>query len=445
MVNTKKLAVDNSKVTTQITIVKRDAAATSTLLSGAKFTLKNNTTNTTQTLSFGTNTSVTVSNLTPGSYTLTETQAPTGYALLANAITFNISNTGTITNLSGTGASLINTKKLAIDNSKVTAKITIIKKDAATNGDLTGAKFKLQKTGETTFETLNFTSASVVKTLTPGSYTLTETQAPEGYELDTTPIKFTVSNTGVVTNDKGTRITGGKIVVYNEKEPVAGEVVISKRDVTTGEELPGATLELYDSSGSVVTSWVSTTTPKVISNLSPGTYRLKETIAPEGYELSSETISFTIGEDGKVVGGVVVMNKQPKPVFGKVVISKVDAATNKELPGAVLVIKNSVGEVIDRWTSTSTPRTVSLEPGVYTLTEITAPKKYILNKETITFSVNEDGTVSGKVVMKNYPDEVKENVQTGSTLLIIAIVAGLLSLGYAIFIFLKNNKNKSQV
>ena len=47
--------------------------------------------------------------------------------------------------------------------------------------------------------------------------------------------------------------------------------------------------------------------------------------------------------------------------------------------------------------------------------------------------------------MKNYPDEVKENAQTGATIWIIVIIAGLLSLGYAIFIFLRNNKNKSQV
>ena len=109
------------------------------------------------------------------------------------------------------------------------------------------------------------------------------------------------------------------------------------------------------------------------------------------------------------------------------------------------MIKNSVGEVIDRWTSTSTPRTVSLEPGVYTLTEITAPKKYILNKETITFSVNEDGTVSGKVVMKNYPDEVEENVQTGGVLFIVVSIIGLLSLGYLIFAFIEKKKNRNQV
>ena len=68
----------------------------------------------------------------------------------------------------------------------------------------------------------------------------------------------------------------------------------------------------------------------------------------------------------------------------EVVISKQDATTGKELPGAELVLKDSSGSVVDKWTSKSTPHRVSnLAPGKYTLTETIAPKGYIKTSETV--------------------------------------------------------------
>ena len=59
---------------------------------------------------------------------------------------------------------------------------------------------------------------------------------------------------------------------------VVDKVTVSKQDVTTKKELPGATLQIKDSSGNVVDSWVSGTTAHEVS-LVPGTYTLVETIA----------------------------------------------------------------------------------------------------------------------------------------------------------------------
>jgi hypothetical protein len=84
-----------------------------------------------------------------------------------------------------------------------------------------------------------------------------------------------------------------------------------------------------------------------------------------------------------------------------VVISKQDATTSKELPGATLVVKNDAGAIVEggQWISGTTPKTIKLAPGNYTLTEITAPDGY-LKAETIAFTVDESGLVgSDKVVM----------------------------------------------
>ena len=75
-------------------------------------------------------------------------------------------------------------------------------------------------------------------------------------------------------------------------------VTISKQDITTKKELPGATLVLKDSKGKVVDEWVSTKKPHVIYGLEVGRYTLTEKKAPDGYELSTETITFEITKDG---------------------------------------------------------------------------------------------------------------------------------------------------
>src|SRR5699024_10885757 len=169
--------------------------------------------------------------------------------------------------------------------------------------------------------------------------------------------------------------------------------------ITTKEELPGATLVVKDKDGNVVEEWVSTTTPHYIENLEPGEYTLIETIAPDGYVLSTETIKFTVKDDGSVTS--VVMYNTKDTTDTKVKISKQDIATKEELPGATLVVKDKDGNVVEEWVSTTTPHYIEgLEPGEYTLTETIAPDGYILSIETIKFTVKDDGSVTS-VVMYN--------------------------------------------
>lgn len=83
-----------------------------------------------------------------------------------------------------------------------------------------------------------------------------------------------------------------------------GPVQISKQDITNSKELPGATLVITDCNGKEVAKWVSTDKPHYIDALPVTTatckYKLTETIAPEGYELSTESIEFEVKNDGTV-------------------------------------------------------------------------------------------------------------------------------------------------
>ena len=217
---------------------------------------------------------------------------------------------------------------------------------------------------------------------------------------------------------------------------VETSVEISKVDATDSKELPGAHLVVKDSKGEVKDEWVSSDTPHSIKNLVPGKYTLTETIAPEGYKKSSETITFEVKADGVVVKKV--MKNSPNIVE----ISKQDATTGKELPGATLVIKDSEGNTKDEWESSDVPHSIKLSPGKYTLTETIAPKGYKKSSETIEFIVEEDGTVKESVIMKNEPIE-PEQVPTGDVLIYFAWLIGIGAIGYSIYHF--NNLKKESL
>ena len=95
---------------------------------------------------------------------------------------------------------------------------------------------------------------------------------------------------------------------------------------------------------------------------------MSETIAPEGFELSTETITFEVKKDGKVET-VVMYNVPEKEIV--VSISKKDITTKEELPGATLVVRDSKGKELYKWVSGEEPYIIKgIKEGKYTLEEI---------------------------------------------------------------------------
>ena len=90
------------------------------------------------------------------------------------------------------------------------------------------------------------------------------------------------------------------------------KVQISKQDITTGEELPGAKLQVIDRDGNIVEEWTSSNEPHFIEAvLKAGeSYVLHEITAPDGYEIAAD-VEFTVNADGTVTE--VVMKDEHTP------------------------------------------------------------------------------------------------------------------------------------
>ena len=191
--------------------------------------------------------------------------------------------------------------------------------------------------------------------------------------------------------------------------------------------------------GKIIDESISDDSFHITTNLALGTYTLTETLAPEGYVLNEETVKFTITEDK--LETTAVMYNSLKEVT-KVKISKQDITNGQELPGAHLVIKDSKGNVVEEWISGTEPHMIEgLKAGEkYTLTETIAPDGYVLNEETIEFTVNEDGSVS-TVIMYNAPSEVITEVPATSSFKNSAYsLMGLLGIGFGSLVIYKKTK-----
>ena len=320
------------------------------------------------------------------------------------------------------------TIKVKAAKEKIQTKVKISKQDITTKQELPGATLVIKDAnGKDVASWVSTNTPKYIKGLEAGNYTLCETQAPDGYELYTECIKFTVKADGTVST----------VIMYNAPKSKETKVQISKKDITSKEEIAGAKLRITDLNGKEIISWVSTTTPKLIKNLKPGKYYLEETQAPDGYILSTEKKEFEVKEDGTVTS-IVFYNEKQETKPNKVAISKQDMTTKQELPGATLVIKDANGKEIDRWVSTNEVHYVELEKGTYTLTEVIAPKGYVLSTETITFTVDENGNVDKPVIM--YNTKAVEVPITDANVPMIVYLIGALGMIFGFTKVLKNAK-----
>ncbi|WP_263703561.1 SpaA isopeptide-forming pilin-related protein [Bacillus thuringiensis] len=362
-----KLEAENEKILGSLQIIKTDDKDQTKRLAGAEFTLKDVKGNVVKEgITTDKSGTVKVDGLVPGEYTLEETKAPEGYELTKQVIHVTVD-----------GEKIVDVK---VTNSKSLGQFEIVKVDAEDKAKvLSDAEFEVYKGGKKV-ETLRTdkTGKVISQKLEPGTYTLKETKAPQGYKLLKEEIEVVVEANKVV-----------QVQVENAKE--LGSLQVIKKDAESGKVLEGAEFKLKNEAGQVVGETKTTNKDGVVKfeNLVPGKYTLEETKAPEGYKALEVTIEVNVVAN-EVVKQDVLNEKLKEEITGQLEITKVDANdTNKKLAGAVFEIWKDRTK-IDTLTSDENGKATSkeLDPGDYILKEVQAPEGYELSDKEIEFTIS---------------------------------------------------------
>ena len=254
-------------------------------------------------------------------------------------------------------------------------KVSVSKKDATNGEELPGAKLEIRdKNGEVVDSWTSTDQPHYVEGLVVGeTYTLTETRPADGYATAES-VEFTIQDTGEIQ----------PVEMFDEDT----KFEISKKDATTGEELPGAHLQILDKDGNVIEDWTSSEEPYYVNKLVVGeTYTLHEDLAPLGYATASD-VEFTVSDTGEI------QPVEMKDEITKVSLSKKDATTGDELPGAHLQVTDKDGNIVDEWVSGDEPHIIEgLHVGeTYTMTE-TKPADGFATAESVEFTIQDTGEI----------------------------------------------------
>ena len=269
------------------------------------------------------------------------------------------------------------------------------------------------------------TNSYVIKNLPNGTYTLQETKAPDGYELNDKIVEFTITD------------TNRNISIRFKNKKIEKKATIIKIDSATKNPVAGATLVVKNSAGEEVVTFTTTTEPYVLNDIADGTYTVEEIAAPEGYQKTDEIYEFTIDNNNRDVT-VTIENQAIEKLVN---ILKVDAATGKPLAGATLVVKDSEGNVIEEFVTTEEPHTITgLKDGTYTVEELKAPEGYNKSDEVYKFTIN-DKTPTALVIFEN--SEIVEVPFTGSNdSLITTLFGSMMIISGVGFVYYNGKKQK---
>ena len=255
---------------------------------------------------------------------------------------------------------------------------------------------RTQRIPNTTFEIRRVSDGGLVDTVTTGpdgrvyvplesgSYYAVETEAGKGYQLDSTPIYFTVED--------------GKTTTKTVTNKAISGILIHKVNAITGEGIYGVSFILYDSGNNPIAQETSDDRGYVrFENLTAGRYYLRE-LENEGYipDTQKKTVYIKSGETTEV-------EWKNTPVTGQIQITKRSADYNPTnglpagtlLEGAVFEITDKAGNVVDTIRTNNRGLAVSkrLPLSRYFVREVKAPEHYGISEKELTVYLEHEGQI----------------------------------------------------
>ena len=241
-----------------------------------------------------------------------------------------------------------------------------------------------------------------------GKYTIEESVAGDNFvlnkEIKTIELKYKDEETAVVFTSTSYK---------NERQKV--EVSAIKKDKDNGQLLQGAVFGLYAKEdihgydgnvlvkeGTLIEQVTTDSEGKAVfnSDLPLNLFEIRENKAPIGYASTDQVIELNAAYQGQDIE-VIKLSAMIENEITKTEISKKDATTSEELPGAHLTLKEKDGPIFETWISGNEPHiVVGLEHGkTYELYEVSSPYGFAIAQK-VEFTVSDTGNVQ-KVEMKD--------------------------------------------
>lgn len=343
--------------------IKKIDEDTGAPLAGALFRVTTTTGDLVGEFSTGKDGFINVPELSPGSYIVSELKSPEGYQLDATPKTVVVKE---------------NQTTLVEFTNKALPGLQVRKVDKVTGEPLAGVKFRVAHMDGEVVGTYTTNSAGyfVVSGLPSGWYTVYETQAPSGYELDETP--------------QNVELKPNKTAELEfQDQPLVG-LRILKVDKDTNMPLEGATFEIIDAGGTSLGSFTTDVSGIIFAaGLKEGWHTVIETAAPDGYLLDNSPQKVFVKSGEATV--LKVANKR----LSQIQIKKIDEETNEPIAGVQFRITKATGAIVGEFTTDrgGLIQVPELEPGAYVITEIKAADGYLLDNASKTVQIKKDTTL----------------------------------------------------
>ena len=228
-----------------------------------------------------------------------------------------------------------------------------------------------------------FTTAA----LQPGWYVVTETEAPAGYNINSSN---SVQKVEVKAGEQA-------IVAFNHIKTYGMQIRTTCSQ--TGASVPGATYQVTQLNGAIVGTYTSDAAGLAFAELTPGWYVVTPVSAPSGYQFV-DTTPRNVQVLGDQLTTVDFLVKQQSSLRIKVI----DGSTAKGLYGVRILLKNGTNCIKEYTTNNEGYITLdqTIVAGGYTLEMISAPNGYIV--DTVPKSLDVLNAQTTEVTWKLYKD-----------------------------------------